>query len=714
MTKRGSGAYSNLLSPGRINQLELRNRIFFSPMGSNLAEEDGTVGERLRAYYVERAKGGAALVTMGSVSVGFPEGASNWRQEAISDDRFIPGIRQLADEVHSHGAKLAAQLQHGGLLAMTDMMDGRPLACPSVPKASKDSGDFVDVMLEEEQAKFFEPYTTMGEVKYDPLDAQKIERIVQMFASAAERAKRAGIDAVEIHGGHGYIFSTFISPAYNQRTDEYGGSIENRARFLTDTIKAVRKAVGPDYPVWMRFDSQEFLMEDGITIEDAIEVARLAEAAGLDAIHVSAHGDGNYGRTYSTGHATNIRNGFVDNAAAIKAAISIPVICPGRIEPEDADRFIAQGKLDFVTMGRKLLADPHLPRKLAQSSPADVRPCVYCYTCISNIFASSHIMCAVNPLTGHESERMQAPASVAKRILVVGGGPGGMEAARLLSLKGHKVTLCEASSRLGGTAQFASVAYAPNQRIVDWLKRQVRNAPIDVRLNSPVSLELARKLAPDVIVVATGAKRTMPDIVGGDQSFVFSGDDMRSLVLGQNLDALEDKTDFKTRLLMRAGAMTGLTGNLELLRKGSEFWMPIGNRVVIIGGELVGLELSEFLAERGRKVTLLEETSRVGKGLPLVRRFRVVDECRELGVNIITSVGEVAIGDRRVTYVNENGQQRSIGADTVIVAKGATADEVLADTLAQIGVPLHKVGDCTGVGYIEGAMRDAALAAQQI
>lgn len=714
MAKLASGAYSHLLSPGRINQLELRNRIFFSPMGSNLAEEDGVVGERLRAYYVERAKGGAALVTMGSVSVGFPEGASNWRQEAISDDRFIPGIRQLADEVHAHGAKLAAQLQHGGLLAMTDMMEGRSLACPSVPKASKDSGDFVDVMLEEEQAKFFEPYTTMGEVTYDPLDAQKIERIVQMFASAAGRAKRAGIDAVEIHGGHGYIFSTFISPAYNQRTDEYGGSIENRARFLTDTIKAVRKAVGPDYPVWIRFDSQEFLMEDGITIEDAIAVARLAEAAGLDAIHVSAHGDGNYGRTYSTGHATNIRNGFVENAAAIKAAISIPVICPGRIEPEDADRFIAQGKLDFVTMGRKLLADPHLPRKLTQGIPNDVRPCVYCYTCISNIFASSHVMCAVNPLTGHETERMQASAEIAKHVLVVGGGPGGMEAARLLSLKGHKVTLCEASSRLGGTAQFASVAYAPNQRIVDWLKRQVRNAGIDVRLNTPVTLAMVRKLAPDAIVVATGAKRTMPDIVGGDQSFVFSGDDMRNLVLGQNLDALESKTDFKTRFMMRAGAITGLTGNLELLRKGSEFWMPIGQRVAIIGGELVGLELAEFLAKRGRKVTLLEETSRVGKGLPLVRRFRVVDECRELGVDVLTNVRDVEIGDRRVTYLNENSQQRSVGADTVIVAKGATADESLADTLSGIGVPVHKVGDCTGVGYIEGAMRDAALAAQQI
>ena len=706
--------FPHLMSPGRINQLELRNRIFFSPMGSNLAEEDGSVGDRLRAYYVERARGGAALVTMGSVSVGFPVGASNWRQEAISDDRFLPGLKRLADEVHAHGAKLAAQLQHGGLLAMTDMLDGRPVACPSVPRASKDSGDFVDVMIEEEQAKFFEPYAKMGEVRYDTLDKDGIAAIVAMFALAADRAKRAGIDAVEIHAGHGYVFSSFISPAYNQRSDEYGGSVENRARFLLDTIRAVRAAVGPDYPVWMRFDSQEFLMDYGVTIADAVRVAQLAEAAGLDAIHVSAHGDGNYGRTYSTGHATDIPNCFVDNAAAIKAAVRIPVICPGRIEPEAADRFIAEGKLDFVTMGRKLLADPHLPNKLAAGQPAEVRPCVYCYTCISSIFNSSHIMCAVNPLTGFEIERAPAPAQAGKSVLIAGGGPGGMEAARLLADKGHKVILCEATGRLGGTAQFASVAYAPNQRIVDWLRRQVARRPIDVRLNTRVTPELVQRLAVDEVVVATGARRTMPPIPGAEQNFVFSGDDMRKLVLGVDLGSIAKKTTATTRLAMRLGRMSRLTSNLELLRRGSQVWMPIGKRVVIIGGELVGLELAEFLAHRGRNVSVLEETTRVGKGIPLVRRFRAVDACRDLGVALLTEARDFVIGDRCVSYTNEIGQQRTLAADTVIVAKGASGDESLADALSKAGFAVRRVGDCTGVGYIEGAMRDAALATQDL
>ncbi len=707
--------YKHLLSVGRINRMELRNRIFFTPMGSNLADEDGFSGDRLLAYYTERAKGGAALITMGSVSVGYPEGASNWRQEAISHDKYIPGIKAIADAVHAQGAKLAIQLHHAGLLAMHDMLAGRPIACPSVPKASKDSGDFVDVMLEEEQASFFEPYAAMGEIVYDPLDAQKIERIIQMFADAAVRAKRAGADAVELHGGHGYLFSSFLSPATNQRTDEYGGTVENRARFLLGTIRAVRAAVGPDYPVWMRFDSQEFLMDDGITIEDACLVAQLAEEAGLDAIHVSAHGDANRGATFSTGHATDIRNGFVANAAAIKAGVSIPVICPGRIEPEDADRFIQDGKLDFVTMGRKLLADPHLPNKLMAGKPEDVRPCIYCYTCISNIFNSKHVICAVNPLTGHELEREQPPAEHRKTVLVIGGGPGGMESARLLAGKGHKVILCEASDRLGGTAQFASVAYQPNERIVFWLRRQVAETPgIEVRFNTRVTPDLLSEIRPDEVVVATGARREMPPIPGSDRDFVFSGDDMRNLVLGQNLDTLKGKTDWKTRLAMRAGAKSGVTAKLGALREGSKLWMPIGKSVVIIGGELVGLELAEFLALRGRKVTVLEETSRVGKGLQLVRRFRVVDECHHLGVALNTMAHDVEIGEHQVSYANEAGQRRTISADTVIVARGATGDESLAEAIAAAGYKVSTVGDCRGVGYIEGAMRDAALAVQPI
>jgi 2,4-dienoyl-CoA reductase (NADPH2) len=705
--------FRHLLSPGRIGSLSLRNRIFMTPMGSNLADEDGITGERIRAYYTERAKGGAALITMGSVSIGYREGSSNWRQEAISEDRHIPGVRALAESVHAHGAKLCIQLHHAGLVAMNDMLDGRPLATPSAPPLGK-SGDMMDAFLEDEFRIFTAPHAKMGVIKHQVLTAQEIERLVQMYASAAERAKRAGVDAVEIHAGHGYIVSSFLSPYSNQRADEYGGSIENRSRFLCDIVKGIRAAVGADYPVWARIDSEEFLVNQGITIEDSCRTAQLAEAAGLDAINVSAYSDMANGIGHSVAHATHIPEKFVPNAIAIRRSVNIPVITAGRIELEDADRYIANGDFDFLAMGRKLLADPHLARKLKEGREADIRPCIYCYTCISQIYFSRHVRCAVNPETGFEQTRSIQPAGTRKKIAVVGGGPAGMEAARRLSLKGHAVTLLEQSDRLGGTAQFASIAYEPNQGIVDWLKRQVGHSDITVKLGTKATPELLRSLNPDEVVVATGAVRSMPPIAGAERPNVFSGDDMRKLVLGQDLASLSDKVDIKTRLALAAGAMTGLTRDLGLIRWASNSWMPLGKRVVIIGSELVALELAEFLAHRGRIVSVVDEAAKFGAGIQIVRRWRVLHEARELGVALLPCAQDIRIGDGAVAYVNPHGQERSIAADHVIVAKGAHGDLTLAEALKAAGFIVHTAGDCNGVGYIDGAMSSAAEVVQAI
>ncbi|MCK0530108.1 oxidoreductase [Sphingobium agri] len=708
-------AYRHLLAPGRIGAMPLRNRIFMTPMGSNLADEDGITGDRLRAYYEARAKGGAALITMGSVSIGYPEGSGNWRNEAISDERHVPGVRALADAVHAHGAKLAMQLQHAGLVAMNDMLAGRPIWTPSIPAVGKSDGDMMEGFLEDELAIFTAPFAAMGEPNYKVMTAQDIEQLVQMFARAAERAKRAGVDAVEIHAGHGYLISSFLNPLINQRKDEYGGSIENRSRLLCEIIHGIRSAVGPDMPIWPRLDSQHFLIDGGITVEDAATTARLAQEAGADAIHVSADGHPGRGLTYSTGHATDIRNGFVEAAARIKARVDIPVICPGRIEPRDADRFIAAGKLDFVTMGRKLLADPALPNKLKAGKPDAVRPCVYCYTCISQIFFSRPVKCAVNPETGFERERALHPTAHAQHIAVIGGGPAGMEAARRAAASGHRVTLIEATGGLGGTARFASIAYAPNQGIVDWLKREIAAQPnVTIRLNTRATPELLREIAPDEVIVATGARRELPPIPGADRDNVFSGDEMRSLMLAQDLGQLNGKIDGKTRLMMRAGKVTGLTARPGFVRAASDFWMPFGKQVVIIGGELVGLELAEFLAKRDRRIVVIDEASRMGAGLQVVRRWRVLDELKHLNVKLLPGVTDIAIGERTVSYVNGFGQRRTVGADQVIIAKGAQGDARLADILRDAGFQVRSIGDANGVGYIEGAMQDAADAVAAI
>lgn len=696
-----SNAFPNLLAPGRINSLEIRNRILVAAMGVSLSEEDGTVGERLIAYHEEQARGGAGLIISGVTGVAWPVGAVAWQQTAISDDRFLSGLSRLCERVHAHGARIAAQLHHGGLIAGYSSRWGHPLWAPALPKMSM--GDFMDYFLPEELAAF--SGMTMPEIKV--LDREDIATVVRQFAEAAARAKRAGFDALEIHAGHGYLLSSFISPKTNTRTDEYGGMIENRLRFPLEVLGAVRSAVGPGFPVWVKIDSREVGKEGGITLEDAIAAARMLERGGADAIAVSAYHDTGQAKLHSESNIPHLENFNLPAAAEIKRAVSIPVIAAGRIEVETADRIIGKGETDFVAMGRKLLADPHLPAKLARGEAERVRPCIYCYTCVSAIYANQHSRCAVNSELAFEYER-KSGRGARKHVAVIGGGPGGMEAARRLAAGGHKVTLIERSERLGGTLRFAALAYEPNARLLNWLVREVEAASIDVRLSTEATPGLLKGLAPDLVIVATGAVRDMPAIPGHDLPHVFSGEDMRKMMFGEADDGLKRKTGLFTRLATQIGAATGATANLDLVRKATHAWMPLGNRIVIIGGELVGIELAEFLHERGRSVTVVEEAQRLGKGLTLVRRMRILSELKAHGVGLEAGTKNIAIATDGVSFDNAEGVRRLVPADHVIIAQGARGDLGLAQSLESQGFMVRAIGDATGIGYIEGAMRGAA------
>jgi 2,4-dienoyl-CoA reductase-like NADH-dependent reductase (Old Yellow Enzyme family)/thioredoxin reductase len=672
-------------------------------MGVNLAE-DGNCSQRLIDYHERQAKGGAGLIVMGVTGVMWPSGGNQPRQIAISEDRFIPGLRAVADAAHQHGAKVAAQLHHGGLVAAQDMKEGRPIWVPSYPAPGQ--SDLGEGMLESEMAAFHDPDAPPPQLHV--MAQEDIDKLVAHFAAASRRAQESGIDGVEIHGGHGYIISEFLSPAMNQREDDYGGSLENRARLLLEIIAAVRAEVGREYPMWVKLDSGEFGKKEGITLADAIAVAKMVEAAGADAISVTAYHDTNRGALHSESNIPHTPERLVANATAIKEAVSIPIIAVGRIEPQSADRHIAKGHFDFLGMGRKILADPDLPNKVAAGIPDQIRPCVYCYCCVSQIYVLKSIKCAVNPETAREKERNLIATDSPRHIAVVGGGPGGMEAARRLSLRGFQVTLIERGPRLGGTLQFASIAYPPNERLLTWLRRQVKESTVDVRLNTEATPQLLRSLGADEVVVANGARRDMPDIPGNDRDFVFSGDEMRALVMAEKHPELERKTSAFTRTAVSLGAATRVTSNGPLVRLASKVWLPLGKQITIIGGELVGLELAEFLAERGRQVTVLEESSRAGKGLYLVRRLRLLEELAHLNVTLINKAQEISIGDNTVSYRNYRGQQRSIAADHVIVAKGASGDSSLAESLQAEGFTVHSIGDCTGVSYIEGAIEAAA------
>ena len=478
--------FPHLLSPVRIGGLEIRNRIAMAPMGVELGDAEGAVTEGVIAYYEARARGGAGLLITENVSAAYPWGANSEHELAFSDDRYLPGLRELTDRVHAHGAKIAAQLSHHGKVARLDVWQGREMLMPSVGGFKGEQSMGLDLTSEEIEI-MSHSMEHLGNAKIREATLDDIERLVEAFADAGERARRAGFDGVELHAAHGYIFSEFLSPAVNLRTDAYGGSRENRARLLCEAIAAVKQRAGADFPVWCRLDATEFRTPGGITLEDAERTAELACEAGADAIHVSAYADGSSAPGFLEAPLVHREAGFVDFATAIKKRVDVPVIAVGRIEPEVAEKLIAEGRVDLVSMARKMLADPEIARKLAEGRPEDVRPCIYCYTCVAQAFFDRPVRCAVNPTTAREAERGELERSSApesKYVVVVGGGPAGLEAARVAALRGHRVTLLERGEQIGGSLRFAALAYAPNERLLRWLE----GAGLEARCRDPKGL----------------------------------------------------------------------------------------------------------------------------------------------------------------------------------------------------------------------------------
>lgn len=707
--------YKHLLSPGRLGPIELKNRIILSPMGDNFSDEEGFCTEQMQSYYEARAAGGAGLIIMGVVSIAYPHGTAEPFQCAVSDDKYIPGLSRLAERVHRHGAKVAMQIQHAGKVAARDLAEGRELWVPSMPRPM--DSNMMAAVTPEEMKKFVRSQkSSSSQPKLRVMDKADIEQMVQWFADAAERAQKAGFDGVEIHAAHNYIIAGFLSPYHNQREDEYGGSLENRARMLREVIAAVRNRVGRDFGVWLRLDAYELRTEGGITLEEAKEFAKCAEQVGADAVAVSAYASFTTGSAFTEAPLVHKPAGYLDWAAQLKNAVNIPVIGLGRIEPSVGDKAIDDGVCDFVAMGRKLLADPALPNKLAADNEQAIRPCIYCYTCVSQIFINERVKCAANPFTGQEYKTDLIPLPTSPRnLVIIGGGPAGLEAARVASTRGHRVTLIERSNRLGGTLFFAALAYPENGPLLDNLVYQVNELPVDVRLNTEASPELLSSLAPDEIFVATGAKRSAPDIPGADMKHVWSGDELRRLMTGDRADEIaKKKLSVTQRAMMKAGSLSGATNSTDALKRLSKLWMPLGKNVVIIGGGLVGLELAEFLIERGRQVTVLEPDTHLGRELALVRRWRVLDNLREHDVPMHTQATVTRIDDKAVHYADKDEASRSVQADSVVLALGAGPDRSLADQLASFGKPITTIGDCESMGYIEGALRTGAEAALKL
>ena len=712
---------TKLNSPGNIGPLKLKNRMLMSGMGSNLSEADGRCGERIQAYYEARAAGGAAMLIMGAVAVSWPKGSCNPNQVAASDDRFIPGLSALAERVHRHDARLAVQLQHAGKVAVRDIAAGRPMLVPSIPE--RESSDLVDELSPDELSAFVSNHTADGaRIAYEVADKAAIERLIADFTAAATRAREAGVDGIELHAAHGYILSSFLSPHSNRRDDEYGGPLENRARLLLETLRAVKGAVGDSMGVWCRIDATEFRVDGGIRLDDAVRTAELAAEAGADAIHVSAYGNPAVAIAFTDAPLVHEPCGFLGFAQAVKGAVDVPVIAVGRIEPNEAEKALAKGQADFIAMARKLLADPMLPRKVSEDRIEEIRGCIYCYNCVSQIFVNSPLECTVRPETGREHEMpiIAAAKGADKRVLVVGGGPAGMEAARVAASRGHEVHLCERGDRLGGKLFPAALMYPENGRLQDYLVGQLKQLPVKIECGREATAQWVREQAPDAVIVATGAQPVAPQIVGLEQPHVLNPQDLYAILEGRPRRAAR----WTERGALALANWTGALGSRELLRRLSRWWMPVGQRVAVIGGDLIGLELAEFLAERGREVTVLHHAGNVGDGLFIVRRWRVLDALHRHGVRMLRKVHVDAVDLSGVIYTETpdpatepadgDHEKRKAQADTVIVASAMAENKGLAEALSGVVEEVHCAGDCNGPGYIRNAMLEGARAGRAV
>ena len=649
-----------LFSPIKIGSMEVRNRIVMPGMGTNLASPDGSPTDRQIAYYAARAEGGAGICCPGVTEVD-PRGKGTGMSVAIWDDSLIPLWRKWADALHAHGAKLVPQLHHAGRETVSPFIGGlAPLAPSPIP---------------------------CPVCKHTPeeLTLELIWDIIEKFGEGARRAREAGCDAVELHGAHGYLIAQFMSPYSNKRTDEFGGSLQDRLKFPLEVIKSVRSRVGRDYPVIFRIVGEE-MVNGGYTIEQTKIICRILVDAGVDAIHVSRGGGYGSIRWISPPHGVPMGLNAKE-AAEIKSVINVPVIVAGRInDPLVAEQILEQGQADLVAVGRQFIADPDWPKKAAAGKFDDIIPCISCNQgCLLHVLTARPITCLVNPTVGKEVEMVIVPAKKPKKVLVAGGGPGGLEAARVAALRGHKVTLCEQTDRLGG--QFNTAAIPPTKQelslVVKYLTTQVKKAGVKIDLGKEVTLALVNELKPDVVIVATGATPLLPNLPGVNKPRV-------------------------------ATAWHVLVGGVPLYHFDAAAQVDIGNKVVILGGGLVGCETADYCVELGcLEVTVIEMLPDVALDMPVWNKEFLTERLADK-VNIITSATIKEILDDGVIYTKDGEEQTIRGMDNIILAMGAKPVNELSQKIKGKVAEIYVIGDAKEPRKALDAIAEAAEIAHKI
>lgn len=639
-----------LLSPIKIGTMEVKNRFVVPPMATGLALPNGNPTEGHITYWAARAKGGYGLLIVEATAIDPLGKGSPWDEPGIWDDKFIPAWKKVTDEVHKYETKIAIQLHHAGRQTTHDKIEGQPVAPSPIP-----------CPVEREMPR--------------ELTTEEVYDLIEKFGDAARRAREAGFDAVEVHGAHGYLIAQFMSPYSNKRIDEFGGDFMSRMRFPVQIIKNIRRKVGNGYPVIFRISGDE-VVPGGRDINDSRLVARVMEEAGVDAIHVSC---GVYATTQYIIAPAAVPPGFnVYAAGEIKRAVNIPVIAVGRInEPLLAEDILESGKADLVALGRESLADPELPNKVAAGLTEEISPCIGCMqACAGYLFdpTKPNISCLVNPFTVREGELTIEKTEKPKKVMVVGGGPGGLEAAWVSAKRGHEVTLYEKENVLGGQYRIGAIP-PTKQDILKAIRYYItmgKKYGVEYKTGVEVTEDLIAKENPDVVILATGGVPLVPNIKGIDNpKFV------------KAVDILEGKKE-------------------------------VGMNVLIVGGGMVGVETADFLGEHHHNVTIVEMLPEIAKDEQDAVKYFLLERLNKYGVKAVTGATVKEFLDDGVVFAKDGKEERLTGFDTIVLAMGAKAYNPLEEKIKGKVPEVYVVGDAVKARKALEAIEEAARVAIKI
>ncbi|MFC1819941.1 MmgE/PrpD family protein, partial [Thermodesulfobacteriota bacterium] len=630
--------FDTLFQPGTIGEVELKNRMIMAPMGTHFAEEDGSVGDRLLNYYMERALGGIGAIM---VEASLPTiGRSN--RVCLAEDRFIPGLKRLVDAIHSTGTKAFIQI-HAGRGRMDTL---EAVSCSKVPIPN--TGAMSRALRTEE-----------------------VQQRVIEFGEAALRAKKAGFDGVQVHGAHGYLVADFLSPRINKRSDKYGGTLENRARFALELVQNTKDILGDNYTILFRLSVDQIARN--LPLKEAIVVSQLLEKAGVEAIDITS---GSLESSEQIALPYYFRQGYNTRfSRRIKEAVKIPISVAGRInEPNVADRILKRGAADFVTIGRALLTDPEFPNKIADGRVNDIRRCIACLQC-TNVTLGLGLKCTVNPSLGREGDKIK-PAPVSQRVLVVGGGPAGMEAARVAALKGHKVSLWERTDKLGGQINLAAVPPYKQEliHVTNYLANQLKELGVSVECGKEATLSSILQSVPDVVIVASGSEPSVPEIHGPGSSKI-------KMVTAH--DVLANKVE-------------------------------IGQKIVVIGGGTVGCETADLLASKGKQVDIVEILPALASDASLFIRSCLLSRLENQGVRMFTGIVDEEVMEKGLRVKDREGRSTILEADLLVSAFGSNPNDSLAKSLQGKIPEMYSIGDCLQPRKMMDAIHEGATIAAEI